>query len=71
MTPFSVYTYPGRCVTHEIVPNIPIVWRSCEENDDINNGLIKRTTYGNNKHLTNMSCYIIDFHNGTLSTNVK
>ena len=45
-----------------MIPNVPSVFRSCEENGDINNGRIKRPTYTNNKHLTKMSCYIGEFH---------
>ena len=40
----------------------PSVCISCEENYDINNILIKRTTYGNKKHLTKISCSIGEFH---------
>ena len=41
------------------------------KNDNIDNGLINRPTYGNEKHLPKFSCYIGEFHKGTLSTNVK
>ena len=48
---FSVYTYQGRCETHVIVPNGPSACKICEENYDVNNGLIKMPTYGKKKHL--------------------
>ena len=59
---FSVYIYQGRCATHGIIPNAPSVCRLCEEDDDIKNGLIKRPTYGKDKHLNKMSCSIGEFH---------
>ena len=34
----------------------------CEENDDINNALIKRPTYGKKKHMTKLSYYIGEFN---------
>ena len=39
---FSVYTYQGRCTTHGIIPNGPIICRICEENDGMRNGILKR-----------------------------
>ena len=43
-----------------IIPNGPTLFKPCEENDDINNGLIKRPVYGKKKHLTKKS--ISEFH---------
>ena len=57
---FSVYNYQGRCETYVVTPNVPSVWILCEENNNINNGLIKRPTYGKKKHLNKMSCYIVE-----------
>ena len=51
---FSLFTYQVRCTTHNIIPNGPSVCRICEENDDINNGIIKRPIYGKKKHLAKM-----------------
>ena len=59
---FSVYTYHGRFVTRGIILNGPTLCIICEENDDIKNGLIKRQTYGKNKPLTKISCYIGKFN---------
>ena len=55
---FRVYTYQGKCATHGMIKNGPILWRICEEKDNINNGQIKRPAYGKKKHLTKMSCSI-------------
>ena len=41
---FRVYTYQGRCATHGIISNGLSVCLLFEENDDINNVLIKRPT---------------------------
>ena len=59
---FSVYTYQGRCSTHGIIPNRPSACILCEENGDINNGLIKRPTYGKKNNLTKISCSIGEFN---------
>ena len=67
---FSVYKYQGRYETHVIIPNGPSVCIICECNDDINNVLVKRPTYGNKTPL--QKCHIILVTlKGTLSTNVK
>ena len=59
---FSVYTYQGRCAKYGIIKHVPTLWKICGESDDINNGLIKSPTYGKNKHITKISCYIGEFH---------
>ena len=48
---FSVYTYKGRFANHGITPNVPTLYKLCEENDDKNNGITKRPTYVKKKHL--------------------
>ena len=58
----SVYTYQVICATHGIIPYGPNLCRICEEIDNINNGIIKRQTCGNKKHLTKMSFYIGEFN---------
>ena len=45
-----------------ITPNGPSVCIICEENDAINNGLIKKITYVNNKHLVKISSSIGESH---------
>ena len=59
---FSVYTYQYICATHRIIPNGPSVCRLCEENDDINNCLTNRPTYGMKKHINIISFSIGRFH---------
>ena len=59
---FSVYIYKVICATLGIIPKGPSVFRSCGENYDINNGLIMRPTYGNNKHLNKISCSVGEFY---------
>ena len=54
---FSFYPFQLLCSIHEIISHGPSLCRICEENDDINNGIINMRTYGKKKHLTKMSCY--------------
>ena len=58
---FSVYTYQGRCATHGIIPNGPNLCIIFEENDYIENSLIKRPKYVKKEHLTKMSWSIGEF----------
>ena len=62
MINFSVYTYQGICAKHGIITNGPTLFKVSKENDDINNNLIKRPTYGNKLHLTKISYCIGEFH---------
>ena len=57
-----IYAYQGRCATRWIITNGSSVCRSCEENYYINNGLIKRPTYGKKEQLTKISCSVGKFH---------
>ena len=62
-TKFSInslhfYTYQLIYANQGKFPNVPTLLKPCEENDDINNGLMKRPTYGNKKDITKMSCSI-------------
>ena len=59
---FSVYIHQVRCAKHGIFLNGSTLCKVCEENYDINNDLIKRPEYGKKKHLTKISCYIVEFH---------
>ena len=55
---FSVYTCQGTCATRVIIPNGTSLCRIYEENIGMNNGLIKRPTYGKKKQLRNIPCSI-------------
>ena len=48
---FIIYTYQGICAKHGIITNRLTLCKICEENDNINNGLIKRPTNRNKKQL--------------------
>ena len=56
---FGVYTYQGICETQDINPDEPILSIICEENNEINNGLIKRPAYGKKNHTPKIP-YVID-----------
>ena len=57
-----LYTYQGRCSKRGIIPNRPTLCKICEQNDDIMNGLTKRSAYEKKKQLIKISCYIGEFH---------
>ena len=59
---FIFYTYQGICETHVIIKNGPCLYRICEGNYDINNGLIKIPTYRKKKNVIKMSCFIGEFY---------
>ena len=45
-----------------LIPNVPSVCRSCEENDYIKNGLIKSPTHVKKKQFHKIPCRIDEFH---------
>ena len=45
-----------------MIPNGTTLCKVCEENYDINNGLINMSTYVKKKHRTKISCSIGEFH---------
>ena len=56
------YNYQVKCKTHGIIPNEPSLCIIREGNDNIKNGLIKRTKYVKKKHLIKFSFSIGEFH---------
>ena len=59
---FTIYTYQGSCEKHDMIPNGPSLCKLCEDDYDINNGIVKRPTYRNKKFPLKMSCYIGEFN---------
>ena len=58
---FSVYIYQFICAKHGIITNGPTLFKLCESNDDINNGLIKRPTCVKKKDLTKFYVLLVIF----------